>query len=78
MLRAEIARAAFPERRSEISVPNPYLAAFKAARAFCTNRAGTSCERPAPSGMHDTGRAAQLMPLRIRAHRRILAALAFQ
>jgi len=42
MLRAGIARAAFPARRIGILVPNPYLAAFKAARAFFTNRAGIS------------------------------------
>jgi len=37
------ALVAFLERRSEILVPNhPYLAAFKAARAFFTNRAGIS------------------------------------
>ena len=28
--------------------PNPYLDAFKAARAFFTNREGISCERRAP------------------------------
>jgi hypothetical protein len=45
---AEILLAAFPARRMGILVPNPYLAAFKVARAFCTTRAGIPCERPAP------------------------------
>jgi hypothetical protein len=33
----------------------PYPTASKAARAFCTTRAGAS-ERPAPNEVHNTGR----------------------
>jgi hypothetical protein len=41
-LRRYIALVGLPARAFGILVPKPYLAACKAARAFCTTRAGIS------------------------------------